>query len=148
MESAGDAYPALPPRTTYLVKQLELAIRSGMDAIASEFGVTALQYTALSVLARHPGLSAAQMARRSFVSAQAGNEMVTILERKGLITRMPDAKNRHIRRITLTALGYTVLSQCDVKIDEMEARMLEAVTCADVEVLRKTLASCVQSLAV
>lgn len=146
MESTGDAYLALPPRTTYLVKQLELAIRSGMDVIAGEFGVTALQYTALSVLARHPGLSATQMARRSFVSAQAGNEMVTILERKGLITRTPDAKNRHIRRIGLTALGYTVLSQCDVKIDEMEARMLDAVAPSDIEVLRKALASCVQSL--
>ena len=81
------------PRTTYLVKQLELAIRTGMDAIAGEFGVTALQYTALSVLIRHPGLSAAQMAQRSFVSPQAGNEMVRILERKGLITRTPDHYN-------------------------------------------------------
>jgi len=137
----------MPPRTTYLVKQLELAIRARMDALAGEFGVTALQYTALSVLARHPGLSAAQMARRSFVSAQAGNEMVTILERKGLITRTPDARNRHIRRISLTPAGYAVLSDCDDRIDLLEARMLDALAPADVEGLRKSLAACVQSLA-
>jgi DNA-binding MarR family transcriptional regulator len=82
MTFAEEAHPAPPPRTTYLVKQLELAIRAGMDAIVGEFGVTALQYTALSVLARHPGLSAAQMAQRSFVSPQAGNEMVKVLEGK------------------------------------------------------------------
>ncbi len=97
MTPADETHVVIPPRTTYLVKQLELAIRAGMDAIASEFGVTSLQYTALSVLARHPGLSAAQMAHRSFVSPQAGNEMVKILERKGLITRVPDAYNRHIK---------------------------------------------------
>lgn len=147
MRPAEEAHPALPPRTTYLVKQLELAIRAGMDAITGEFGVTALQYTALSVLARHPGLSATQMARRSFVSAQAGNEMATILERKGLITRTPDAYNRHIRRINLTPAGHAVLSQCDVQIDGLEARMLDALAPADIESLRKALAACVQSLA-
>jgi DNA-binding MarR family transcriptional regulator len=147
MIPAGEQQSAALPRTTYLVKQLELAIRAEVDAMAGEFGVTALQYTALSVLARHPGLSAAQMARRSFVSAQAGNEMVGILQRKGLVVRTPDAGNRHIKRINLTAAGHSVLAQCDVQIDRLEAKMLEAVAPSDVEVLRKALAACVQSLA-
>ena len=147
MIPAGEEHPVASPRTTYLVKQLELAIRAEMDAIAGEFGVTALQYTALSVLARHPGLSAAQMARRSFVSAQAGNEMVAILERKSLVTRTPDASNRHIKRINLTSAGHAVLSRCDAQIDELENKMLNAMAPADIEVLRKALAACVQSLA-
>jgi DNA-binding MarR family transcriptional regulator len=147
MTSVDDAHALLPPRTTYLVKQLELAIRAGMDAIIGEFDVTALQYTALSVLARHPGLSAAQMAHRSFVSPQAGNEMVKALERKGLITRSPDAKNRHIRRISLTPAGNALLSRCDVHIDRLEARMLDALAPADVEALREALGACVQALA-
>ena len=134
------------PRTTYLVKQLELAIRSEMDAIAGTLGVTALQYTALSVLARHPGLSSAQMARRSFVSPQAGNEMVTILERKGLVVRTPDPGNRHIKRINLTSDGKVLMAKCDLQIDRFEARMLEALDVADVETLRKSLAACVTSL--
>jgi DNA-binding MarR family transcriptional regulator len=146
MTSAEEAHPALPPRTTYLVKQLELAIRAGMDAIAGEFGMTALQYTALSVLARHPGLSAAQMAHRSFVSPQAGNEMVKVLERKGLITRTPDASNRHIKRINLTPAGHAVLSQCDVRIDRLEARMLDPLDPADVDTLRTALGACAVSL--
>jgi len=147
MTPAEETHLILPPRTTYLVKQLELAIRAGMDAIVGEFGVTSMQYTALSVLARHPGLSAAQMAHRSFVSPQAGNEMVKILERKGLITRTPDAYNRHIKRIGLTSAGRTVLSQCDILIDQLEARMLDALPPADVETLRAALGACVRSLA-
>jgi DNA-binding MarR family transcriptional regulator len=99
------------------------------------------------VLARHPGLSAAQMAHRSFVSPQAGNEMVKILEKKGLITRTPDACNRHIKRINLTAAGRAVLSQCDVRIDRLEARMLGEVTPADTAVLRRALGACLRSLA-
>jgi DNA-binding MarR family transcriptional regulator len=147
MTSAEEAHLTLPPRTTYLVKQLELAIRAEVDAIAGEFGVTALQYTALSVLARHPGLSAAQMAHRSFVSPQAGNEMVKILERKGLITRAPDTYNRHIKRINLTPAGHAVLSQCDVRIDRLEAKMLDALGAADIQTLRRALGACMRSLA-
>ncbi len=147
MTFAEEEHPARLARTTYLVKQLELAIRAGLDAIVGEFGVTALQYTALSVLARHPGLSAAQMAQRSFVSPQAGNEMVKILERKGLIIRTPDPANRHIRRINLTAVGRAVLAECDIRIDRLEARMLDPLEPADVETLRKALGACVLSLA-
>ena len=147
MTSAQELHLARPPRTTYLVKQLELAIRAAMDVITGEFGVTSLQYTALSVLARHPGLSAAQMAKRSFVSPQAGNEMVKILERKGLITRTPDAHNRHIRRINLTSAGQTVLSQCDDLIDGLETRMLDLLGPADVKALREALDACMRSLA-
>lgn len=147
MIPADDAHSVLPPRTTYLVKQLELAVRVEMDSIAGEFGMTALQYTALSVLARHPDLSAAQMAHRSFVSPQAGNEMVKALERKGLISRTPDAYNRHIRRINLTPAGHAVLAQCDVRIDRLEKRMLDAVAAADIETMRKALDACVRSLA-
>ena len=118
-----------------------------MDAITGEFGVTSLQYTALSVLARHPGLSAAQMAQRSFVSPQAGNEMVKILERKGLITRTPDAHNRHIRRISLTPVGEAVFSRCDALIDQLETRMLDPLVPAEVQTLREALDACVRSLA-
>lgn len=118
-----------------------------MDTITGEFGVTSLQYTALSVLARHPGLSAAQMAQRSFVSPQAGNEMVKILERKGLITRTPDVYNRHIRRINLTPAGEAVLSRCDVLIDRLETRMLDPLELADIKTLREALDACVRSLA-
>lgn len=118
-----------------------------MDVITAEFGVTSLQYTALSVLARHPGLSAAQMAQRSFVSPQAGNEMVKILERKGLITRTPDARNRHIRRINLTSAGEALLIRCDVLIDRLETRMLDPLPPADVNTLREALDACMRSLA-
>ena len=147
MTSTQELNTAHPPRTTYLVKQLELAVRAAMDAITGGFGVTSLQYTALSVLARHPGLSAAQMAKRSFVSPQAGNEMVKILEGKGLITRTPDARNRHIRRINLTSAGEAVLIRCDVLIDQLETRMLDPLRPADVAALRAALDACTRSLA-
>ena len=41
----------------YLVKQVELAVRSRLDELLRPDGLTALQYTALTVLERHPDMS-------------------------------------------------------------------------------------------
>lgn len=133
-------------RLTYMVKQLELAIRYDMEAIAGQFGVTALQYTALSVLARDPGMSSAQFTRRSFVSAQAGHEMITILERKRLISRSPNANNKRILSIKLTAKGRKLLAECDLEVDGLERRMLEHLDRAEVHKFRGMLSSCTSTL--
>jgi DNA-binding MarR family transcriptional regulator len=138
--------PANDVRITYLVKQLELAIRSELDLMTRDFDLTTMQYTALSVLQRHPGMSSAQLARRSFVSAQAGNVMIAVLERKGLIIRKSDENNRRILRISLTKAGETLLRRCDRHVQKIEARMLSTLTPAEGTVLGLELAACVRSL--
>lgn len=137
---------APPPRLTYLVKQAELAIRSDLDQVVRTCGVTILQYTALSVLDRSPGISSAQLSRRSFVSAQAGNEMVAVLERKELIERRADTGHPRILSIYLTAGGRAVLRRCDDRVDEIEARMLAGLDKSARLALRKALEACVANL--
>src|SRR5580693_6558190 len=105
------------PRATYLIKELERAVRARIDAIVQPFRLTAVQYTALSVLSRHPGMSSAELARRSFVSPQAANELVSVLERRGLIRRRVDPEGGRALRIVLTARGERSLSECDDGVD-------------------------------
>ncbi|MDX3586209.1 MarR family winged helix-turn-helix transcriptional regulator [Streptomyces europaeiscabiei] len=90
------------PLTIYLVKQLELAIRSFMDDELRPYGLTAFQYTALTVLQHRGGLSSAQLARRSFVRPQTMHEMVRALEERGLIERARPPDNRRIMEARLT----------------------------------------------
>ena len=59
-----------------MVKQVELVVRSRLDELVKPAGITALQYTSLTVLERHDGLSAAQLARDSFVTAQSIADLV------------------------------------------------------------------------
>jgi DNA-binding MarR family transcriptional regulator len=134
------------PRLSYLVKQLELAVRAEMDVRARAYGLTTLQYTALTVLERHPGMSGAELSRRSFVSPQSGSEMVAHLERKGLIERTPDARNRRILRITLTRDGAKLVESCEEWMDELEKLMLTGLTARDAKELRRVLQTCVHNL--
>ena len=93
------------PLTIYLVKQLELAIRSFMDEALRPFGLTTFQYTALTVLQHRGTLSSAQLARRSFVRPQTMHEIVRSLEERGLIERAHAPGNRRTMEARLTREG-------------------------------------------
>jgi len=112
------------PSLMYAVKQVELAARAHMDELLKPVGITALQYTALTVLRRRDGLSSAQLARNSFVTAQSMADMVTTLERRGLITRRRDPDNRRVLLISLTDEGDALLTAYDESMGALEERML------------------------
>lgn len=133
-------------RLGYLVKQLETLIRSHLDDICPRYGLSTMQYVALSVLALHPEMSSAQLAARSFVSAQSAHQMVTALERAGLIVRTPDVSNRRILRITLTDAGAECLASCDRAVRALEDTMLAGVGAAEATQLGASLGSCIANL--
>ncbi len=134
------------PRISYVVARLERALRREIDARLSSHGVTTTQYTALSVLARRPGLSSAQLARRSYTSPQSTHQLVQTLERDGLIERAPDPDHGRILRVQLTAKGTRVLAACDADVDRMEEQMLGSLEPASRERLRRELIASVQAL--
>jgi DNA-binding MarR family transcriptional regulator len=109
-----------PSRLTYLVKQLQEALLARLEEITQEVGLTPKQYTALSVLVLHPGVSAAVLARLTFVTPQAAHEMVTTLERKGLLERSVDEANRRQLEVRVTRRGRALLATCDERVDVLE----------------------------
>jgi DNA-binding MarR family transcriptional regulator len=111
----------VPPfRLTYLVKQLQEALLARLDEITRQAGLTAKQYTALSVLAAHADMSSAALGRLTFVTSQAANEMVLTLERKGFLDRAVDRSNRRRLEVRLTRRGRAALARCDQRVDGLE----------------------------
>ena len=134
-------------RLTYLVKRVEMALRARLEEALQPLGVTLPQYTALSLLEHREGLSSAQLARRHFVTPQAMNQLVATLERDGLIERRADTANRKILRAWLTDRGADVLASCHRLVDELEERMLAALTSAETATLRRALERSLTALA-
>jgi DNA-binding MarR family transcriptional regulator len=131
----------------YLVKQVELAVRSHLDDIVRPVGLTALQYTALTVLERHPGLSSAQLARNSFVTAQSMADMIMALEGRGLVQRRRDAADRRRLVVVLTSDARELLDRYRDEVAALEAKLLSGLTRAEVLTLRRTLYACHANLA-
>ena len=131
----------------YLVKQAELAVRSHLDALLRPAGLTALQYTALTVLERHPDLSAAQLARNSFVTNQSMADMITALEGRGLIERHRDQADRRRLVVALTAAGRHLLDGYRDRVAALEAEMLAGLSTKEIADLRHILHTCHANLA-
>jgi DNA-binding MarR family transcriptional regulator len=141
------AAAAREPRLMYLVKQVELAIRSHLDDMFRPIGLTALQYTALTVLERHADMSSAQLARHSFVTAQSMADMITALEGRGLIERHRDRADRRRLVVALTADGRGLLDRYRDEVSALEARMVTGLAEEEIACLRHGLHTCHANLA-
>ncbi|GAA5077607.1 hypothetical protein GCM10023336_68520 [Streptomyces similanensis] len=123
----------------YLVKRLELAVRARLEEMLKPAGITALQYTALTVLERQDGVSAAQLARDSFVTAQTMADMVRALESRDLIRREPNPRNRRERLILLTGTGRRLLAEYAEPAKGLEDRMTAELSADETEWFRDAL---------
>ena len=131
----------------YLVKQVELAARARLDDMFRPIGLTALQYTALTVLERHENMSSAQLARNSFVTAQSMADMVAALESRGLIERHRDDADRRRLAVKLTAEGRALLDRYRDEVAALEDSMLAGLSDEEVTALRAALNTCHANLA-
>ncbi|ANS69913.1 transcriptional regulator [Streptomyces lincolnensis] len=134
------------PSLLYMVKQVELVVRSHLDELVKPSGITALQYTALTVLERHDGLSAAQLARDSFVTAQSIADLVRSLENRGLVRRERNPRNRRELLILLTDAGRALLAEHEGPVRELEERMVRDLTAHQAQQLRQALTKAWQAL--
>lgn len=146
----GPVTPAdasVPPATLlYVVKQLELVSRAQLDDVLRPAGVTTLQYTALTVLARRPHTTSADLARLSFVRAQSTADLVSALAKRELISRSPDPANRRRLLISLTDAGRELLATYDPLVAQLEEQMLADFSASERDDFRELLGRARRSL--
>jgi DNA-binding MarR family transcriptional regulator len=76
-----------------------------MESALRTNGLNGAQYAVLSVLARDPGMSGADLARACNTTPQAMNGVLATLERDGLVERHAHPVHGRIRQVTLTDDG-------------------------------------------
>lgn len=111
------------PRTSYLVARLDRLVRSQLTEVLEPFDLTVPQYTLLSVIEHRPGLSNAQLARRSYITAQAMHQVVNGLEDRGLIARRVSPDHGRIQLTELTDDGMALLKACDEEVTRLEEQI-------------------------
>ncbi len=133
-------------RIGYVIKKLQAVLRTRMDEVLAGRGLTMPQYATLSALEREPGVSNAELARRSFVTPQTMIRIVGHLEGAGLIARKPDAANGKVLRATLTGAGKRLVASCHDGALAVEGRMLSPLTSQERAQLQDMLERCFRAL--
>jgi DNA-binding MarR family transcriptional regulator len=134
------------PNLLYLIGRVDRIVRRSINDVVRRHGLSAAQYTTLSVLARRGGLSNAQLARRSLVSSQSMNEVLLALEKRQLVRRRAHPAHGRIRQAQLTPKGRALLAACDAEVGEVEATMVASMSSRERAALHRALLSCVHAL--
>ena len=121
----GEGYRGVEGHSGYLLRQAWYAFRNALDARLRAEGLSGAQYAALSVLARDPGMSGADLARVCNTTPQAMNGVVTTLEREGLVARRAHPSHGRILQAFLTEEGRRRLDRATPAVRAVE-RTIEA----------------------
>lgn len=111
----------------YVVGRVNHGVRREMRAHLGEWGLSVPEFTALSILRRRPGLSNAQLARRTMVTPQSMIEILAGLENRDLVRRTVDPNHGRILRSELTAEGERVVVAAQRRIDAIQDELLDGV---------------------
>src|ERR671924_2200191 len=101
----GERYRGVDGHSGYLLRQAWNAFHGAMESALRNHGLTGAQYAVLSVLARDPGLSGADLARACNTTPQAMNGVLATLGRDGLVERHPHPTHGRIIQVTLAREG-------------------------------------------
>ena len=127
-----EAAPSAEPGISYAIARLQQLVLGAVSDVAARHGLTALQFTTLSVLNRHgTPLSSSQLARRSFMKTQSMYEVTHWLEQAGMIKRNPHPSHRRKLPASLTAKGRRVVAACEAAVADFETQMLRGFSRAD-----------------
>src|SRR4051812_38374547 len=119
----GEGYRGVDGHSGYLLRQAWHAFRTAMEAALRAHGLSGAQYSVLSVLARDPGASGADLARACNTTPQAMNGVLVTLEKDGLIERHPHPTHGRILQAELTAEGRRRLRAATPAVRRLEAAL-------------------------
>jgi DNA-binding MarR family transcriptional regulator len=155
MTATGDrsprAQPASRPRLAYAVGRFHTVLRAELARCLAPEGLSVPEFTALSVLSARAGLSNAELARRSFVTPQAMNQVLASLEEKELVSRPAageGARGHHrARGAKLTPRGRRRVARAQRLVDAIEDRAFAALSGEERRALTDVLSAAAQRLA-
>lgn len=127
-ENQPDAGTLGDTSLVYAVGRVNQGIRRELGIALRSWDLSIQEFTALSVLHSRPGLSNAQLARRTLVSPQSMLEILARLEDRGLLAREVDPAHRRVLRTELTAAGNELLETVSPSVEEVQDRIFAGVT--------------------
>jgi DNA-binding MarR family transcriptional regulator len=133
-------------RPGYLIKLAQAALHAEMARVLQAHDATLAQYAVLTALAKEPGQSNAELARRAFITPQSMNENLRELERRGWIARRPHPTHGRIQQIELTDAGLATQQECDNVVKGIEERMLADLDAGQRRSLIDALQACINAL--
>lgn len=126
-------------RTFYLIRQVSNLVRIILERGLADLDITPAQYTLMNWLMERERVTSAMLARALQVSPQTMNTLISALQKKGLVSRANDARNKRILLISLTPAGRDAMAACARIVDRLEDEYFAQLGATELIAFRHTL---------
>lgn len=105
----------------FLISDIARLMRTAFDRRVRKLGLTRSQWLVINRLYRKPGATQSELAEMLEVEKATAGRMVDRMEKKGWVVRRPDAADRRINRLHLTAESDLI----QVRLAQISDRMVD-----------------------
>jgi DNA-binding MarR family transcriptional regulator len=123
----------------YLIWRASEAIRGLADRQRNERSLPLAKYVVLTFVRDRSDMTSADLARIIGNSPQTINEVISSLERSGLIERRTSAANRKSKFVAITDSGLQALAQTEQTMDLVEEQAFRSMSKDDLDTFRNLL---------
>ena len=132
----------------FALRQVMLTLRQNIDVALRAQGIelSFVHAMVLKTLAKEPGISGAQLARRVTVTAQSMNSLLRSMESSSYILRERHPENRRTDCWFVTTIGLKELQRGGEIVDSVMSRIRASMSKADAAKLVELLQQCATAL--
>ncbi|MBY4598635.1 MarR family transcriptional regulator [Ottowia caeni] len=112
----------------YYIRRLQQIAVAVFADETQAWGVTPVQFAALSAIMRQPGVDQRTLARLIGFDASTIGSVLDRLEARGLVTRSGSPKDRRVRLLHVTEEGVSLLKNAEPAVLKAQQRILEPLT--------------------
>ena len=123
----------------FLLYRVVAALRPQVAAELKPLGLSLPELVCMRILSMHPGLTSAELARGTNVSAQAANQVLHALEERGVLTRRASTPAGRAMPARLTRRGKALLTRAEAAVHVADQRILTRLTADEQRHLKQLL---------
>lgn len=138
----------------YKIRLIHNQIHKRMEALRCEnesgLALTGMQRWTIDFLKEHEGQTIYQrdIETEFKVSRATASNMLSVMERKGLIERRPVEHDARLKQLVLTERGRALMEQAERDMQQMEAALLAGLSEEEIRTLKETLDMLLKNLGV
>ncbi len=138
MSKLHQSFP-LDQSTYYLIIRTSMHLKTALYRVlhTSRLDITPEQWSVLCCLWEEDGLNHAEIARRTGRDKFTITRIINLLEKKELVRREPDSRDKRRSNIHLAQRGRELKEPLTETVDEFSEKAFEGLSLEDVEHLRR-----------
>lgn len=123
----------------YLLHRVAATLRPEVATVLAPIGLGLAEFVCLRIISLNPGLTSAELARVTNVSAQATNQLLHRLEATGAVRRPQTAATGKGLPVELTTSGRALLTRAEEAVHIADQRVLDRLTPTEQQQLKTLL---------